>query len=129
MWAFPMCGAAPTRTPLLTARALFPMFTTSAAGTPPSRQVSPWLSYLLPSLHQYFISGLHYFFPKIRKSSPVFNLNFIKVFSGGSDGKESAFNAGNLGSIPGLGRSPGEGNGTQSSIRVWEIPWTEEPGG
>ena len=29
---------------------------------------------------------------------------------GGSDGKESAFNAGDLASIPGLGRSPGEGN-------------------
>ena len=31
-------------------------------------------------------------------------------FPGGSDGKASAYNAGNLGSIPGLGRSPGEGN-------------------
>ena len=32
-------------------------------------------------------------------------------FPGGSDGKESACNAGDLGSIPGLGRFPGEGNG------------------
>jgi len=32
-------------------------------------------------------------------------------FSGGSDGKASAYNEGNLGLIPGLGRSPGEGNG------------------
>ena len=32
-------------------------------------------------------------------------------FSCGSAGKESAHNAGNLGSIPGLGRSPGEGKG------------------
>ena len=31
-------------------------------------------------------------------------------FPGGSAGKESARNAGDLGSIPGLGRSPGEGN-------------------
>ena len=31
-------------------------------------------------------------------------------FPGGSAGKESASNAGDLGSIPGLGRSPGEGN-------------------
>ena len=30
---------------------------------------------------------------------------------GGSDGKESTCNAGDLGSIPGLGRSPEEGNG------------------
>jgi hypothetical protein len=33
------------------------------------------------------------------------------VYSGGSDGKASALNTGDLGSIPGLGRSPGEGNG------------------
>ena len=32
-------------------------------------------------------------------------------FPGGSGGKESAYNAGDLGSIPGMGRSPGEGNG------------------
>ena len=32
-------------------------------------------------------------------------------FPGGSDGKESASNAGDLGSIPGLERSPGKGNG------------------
>ena len=32
-------------------------------------------------------------------------------FPGGSDSKESACNAGDLGLIPGLGRSPGEGNG------------------
>ena len=32
-------------------------------------------------------------------------------FPGGSDGKASACNAGDLGSIPGSGRSPGEGNG------------------
>ena len=32
-------------------------------------------------------------------------------FPGGSDGKESACNAGDLGSIPGLGRSPGVGHG------------------
>ena len=32
-------------------------------------------------------------------------------FPGGSDGKESAHNAGDLGSIPGWGRSPGEGKG------------------
>ena len=35
----------------------------------------------------------------------------IKGFPGGSDGKASACNAGDPGSIPGSGRSPGEGNG------------------
>ena len=38
------------------------------------------------------------------------NKNFGSIL-GGSDGKESACNAGDLGSIPGLGRSSGEGNG------------------
>ena len=37
-------------------------------------------------------------------------LNPLRVFPGGSDGKVSACNAGDTGSIPGLGRSPGEGN-------------------
>ena len=32
-------------------------------------------------------------------------------FPGGSDGKQSACNAGDLGSVPGSGRSPGGGNG------------------
>ena len=34
----------------------------------------------------------------------------LRRFPGGSVGKESAHNVGDLGSIPGLGRSPGEGN-------------------
>ena len=38
-------------------------------------------------------------------------------------------NAGDSDLIPGLGRSPGEGNATHSSILAWKIPWTEEPGG
>ena len=50
-------------------------------------------------------------------------------FPGGSDGKESTCNAGDLGLIPGLGRSLGEGMYTHSSILAWRIPWTEEPGG
>ena len=43
-------------------------------------------------------------------------------FPGGSDGKESACNAGDLGSIPGSGRSPGEGMATHSRILAWRIP-------
>jgi len=35
----------------------------------------------------------------------------MSSFSGGSDGKESACNAGDPGLVPGSGRSPGEGNG------------------
>ena len=36
---------------------------------------------------------------------------YSRFFPGGSDGKESACNEGDLGSIPGSARSPGEGNG------------------
>ena len=43
-------------------------------------------------------------------------------FLGGSDGKESACNAGDLGLIPGLGRSPGGGHGNPLSILAWRIP-------
>ena len=40
---------------------------------------------------------------------------FSLDFPGSSDGKVSAYNAGDLGSIPGSGRSPGEGNPLQDS--------------
>ena len=51
----------------------------------------------------------------------------MEGFPDGSAGKESARNAGDLGLIPGLGRSPGEGNdplATHSSILAWKIPRT-----
>ena len=47
-------------------------------------------------------------------------------FPGGSDGKASTCTAGDLGSIPGLGKSLGEGN--YSNILAWRVPWREEPG-
>ena len=52
-------------------------------------------------------------------------------FSHDSVGKESACNAGDLGSIPGSGRYPGEGNGNplQYFLPGKSIPWIEEPGG
>ena len=50
-------------------------------------------------------------------------------FLDGSYSKESACNAGDLDSIPGPGRSPGEEITTHPSILAWEITWMEEPGG
>ena len=50
-------------------------------------------------------------------------------FPGGSVNKESACNAGDPGSIPGSGISPGKGMATHSSILAWRIPWAKEPGG
>ena len=43
-------------------------------------------------------------------------------FPGGSEVKASARNAGDLGSIPGLGRSPGEGNGNPLQYSCLENP-------
>ena len=50
------------------------------------------------------------------------------VTLGGGVPKESACNTGDPGSVPGVGRSPGGGHATHSSILAWRIPWTEEPG-
>ena len=64
-----------------------------------------------------FVSGSRGF--RMQKGSDLYQPVFIndlmypgrKCFPGGSDGKESACNVGDLGSIPGLGRSPGGGCG------------------
>ena len=64
-------------------------------------------------------------------------LIFIKVANAfaldsavlGGSGKESACNAGDLGSIPGSGRFLEKGMAAHSSVPAWRMPWTEEPGG
>ena len=53
----------------------------------------------------------------------------IHCFPPGSVVKNPAINAGDMGSVPGLGWSPEGGHGNHSSIFAWEIPWTEGPGG
>ena len=53
---------------------------------------------------------------------------FAQGFPGDSVSRESTCNAGDPGSIPGWGRSPGEGMAAHSSILAWKIPWTEKPG-
>ena len=57
----------------------------------------------------------------------------IVGFPGDASGiKNSSANAGDIrdvGSIPGLGRSPGEGMAIHSSVLTWRIPWTEKSGG
>ena len=75
-----------------------------------------------------FLSGFPDSSPLVRKicwrrdrlPTPVF-----LGFPCDSAGKESACNVGNLGSIPDLGRSPGEkGKATHSNILAWRILWT-----
>ena len=46
----------------------------------------------------------------------------LETFPHGSDGKASAYNAGDLGSIPGSGRSPREGNGNPLQYSCLENP-------
>ena len=58
-----------------------------------------------------------------RLPAPVF-----MGFPRGSDGKEAACNVGDLGSIPGLGRSPQGGHENPLQHSCLENPWTEEPG-
>ena len=53
--------------------------------------------------------------PKIKTILKFVEFDFHMTsldFPGGSDRKESACSAGDLGSVPGWGRSPGEGNGS-----------------
>ena len=50
------------------------------------------------------------------------NLNLVSGLPGGSDSKAYAYNAGDLASIPGSGRSPGEGNGNQLQYSCLENP-------
>ena len=66
--------------------------------------------------------------PGVAKSQTQLS-DFTSTFSG-SHSKESTSNVGDLGSIPGLGRSPREGNDYPSPVFLpGESPWTKEPGG
>ena len=88
---------------------------------------------------QCFVSFAFYFvFAVWHFSSPILELGtgrvtykssfvFLMVFPGGSGGIESTCNVGDLGLIPGLGRSPGEGKGYPLQYSAWRIPWTVWP--
>ena len=56
-----------------------------------------------------------------KSSSPLLT-NRSGDFPDGSDGKASAYNEGDPGLIPGLGRSPGEGNGNPLQYSCLENP-------
>ena len=58
--------------------------------------------------------------------SPILRAVFSPCFPGGSEGKAYACNAGDLGSIPGSGRSPGEGNGNPLQYPCLENPMDRE---
>ena len=58
--------------------------------------------------------------------SSVFLKVMILDFPGGADGKASAYDVGDLGSIPGSGRSPGERNGNPLQYSCLENPMDGE---
>ena len=74
-----------------------------------------------------YINGFKLFLLKVGQKLPLSSGSWASP--GGSDGKESTCNAGDPGSIPGLGGSPGEGNGNPHPCSCLKIPWTKEPGG
>ena len=87
------------------------------------RGLSWWLSWYRTHL-QCRRPGLDPWVGKIPRRRDRLPIPVLLGFPGGSAGKESACNVGDLGSIPGVGRSPGEGNATHSSILAWGISWT-----
>lgn len=77
----------------------------------------------------YFSAGLLAIWVRQQKfSKHQLYSRFCVPNTGGSDGK-SACSAGDPVLIPGSRRSPGEGNGNQLQYSLWEMPWTEKPGG
>ena len=81
---------------------------------------------LISCMYTYVPSFLN--LPPISPAPPPQKKTSFYCFPGGSDGKESVCNAGDLGSIPGLGRSPGEGNSSilpHSRILACRIPLIE----
>ena len=72
------------------------------------------------------LSGLYFLFLCMKHRGVTY---VMMGFSGGSDGKESACNAGDLGLIPGSEDPLEMGMATHSSTLAWRILWTEEPGG
>ena len=75
------------------------------------------------------ISGVTQSRTWLKRLSSSSSMLYIKGFPCGSAGKAFTCNVGDLSSIPGLGRSPGEGNGNPLSVLAWRIPGTGEPGG
>ena len=95
----------------------------SFASTLPSSEISSPGSFSCLLIHMHI-------FVQVALHNIYFSTNYFFLgFPGGSAGKESTCSAGDLGSIPGLGRSPGEGNcyslqysGLENSMDLYS-PW------
>ena len=70
------------------------------------------------------VAGFSLYPHRAEKAGEFCEVSFKRALDlpGGSDGKASAYNVGDLGPVPGLGRSPGEGNGTPLQYSCLENP-------
>ena len=84
----------------------------------PKVHLQPWTDLMFTIYIARFLIG----------TSHIYSTSSSSDFPGGSDAKASAYNAGDLGLIPGSGRSLEKEMATHSSTRAWKIPWTEECG-
>ena len=127
-WLFPFSMLGKFSTIISSKFFSYPFFFSSSYGTPVIQMLVCLIlsqrSWVYPQFFSFFL-----LFSAFQKLFPSFIFQFTdlffcfsysaiesfcrvkKGFPGGSDGKASAYNAGDLGSIPGSGRSPGEGNG------------------
>ena len=99
-----------------------------------AKMLAKWMQqYVKRSIHHNqlgFVPGMPGWFNISKSISVIHHINKKKkntidaerIFPGGSDSKESAWNAGDLGSIPGSGRAPGEGNGNPFQYSCLENP-------
>ena len=118
-------------------------YTLESSPTPQFRSINSALSFLYsPNSHPYMTTGKTIALTRRTFVGKVMFLLFNMLSGlvitflnpGGSEVKESACNAGDLGSIPGSGRSPGEGNGNPLQCSCLENPmdggvWWASPWG
>ena len=81
---------------------------------------------LPPVLHKPAAAGPHSLLSVSLSVGWDDTMELLRGFHGGSDGKETACSAGDLGSIPGSGRPPGVGNGNPLQYSCLEKPMERE---
>ena len=87
-------------------------------------QNTAWLVFM-----GWVISQANYFGEEVGISRNRATIHLLEDFPCDSDGKESACKEGHIGLIPGLGRSPGKGNGYPLQYSFRGNPWNEDVGG
>ena len=109
----------------------WPKYWSFSLSISPSSEYSGLISFRMDWLNLLVVQGTLKSLLKHHSSKPsiLWCSAFFMGFPGGSEVKVSACNVRDLGSIPGSGRSPGEGNGNPLQYSCLGNPWMEEPGG